>query len=316
MPLKTDSPRQRETDAPQATAGASRIAWAIRGSVPSAMVLGLSLCLGAPALATVPGTGRLYIADVGGSREGVFAGSFSTGPIDLSPSPSSTALSGTNWYVSASADDSAGGTVSTSAQLVAPHIGDDTYVSKLLATAGLRYAFTIEGPDPDALIPVLLTAAGSVTVSSGGGAGAVSLGFTDDSQSFVNEYASLAYGPAKSAGFSVAEIFYLHPDHLYHLLLNSEAQTNVHYIDASDGVAWASASVDPTFQIQGGFAGLYHFVGLPESSIGGPPGSAVPEPATWALYIAGLGWVGSAMRRRRRPSLASPCATPVADARF
>jgi hypothetical protein len=31
----------------------------------------------------------------------------------------------------------------------------------------------------------------------------------------------------------------------------------------------------------------------------------VPEPATWALFVAGFGFVGIGMRRRRRPLTAT-----------
>lgn len=37
----------------------------------------------------------------------------------------------------------------------------------------------------------------------------------------------------------------------------------------------------------------------PNSDRGGPPGAAVPEPATWAMMLAGFGGLGALMRRRR-----------------
>jgi hypothetical protein len=59
------------------------------------------------------------------------------------------------------------------------------------------------------------------------------------------------------------------------------------------------ATVDPTLTIQGADAQLYHFVGLPDATIGDPT-AAVPEPATWAMMVGGFGLIGSAMRRRQR----------------
>lgn len=44
-------------------------------------------------------------------------------------------------------------------------------------------------------------------------------------------------------------------------------------------------------------------IGAP-GAIGGPGGSTVPEPASWALLIAGFGLTGAAMRRRRNAAVA------------
>jgi hypothetical protein len=42
-----------------------------------------------------------------------------------------------------------------------------------------------------------------------------------------------------------------------------------------------------------------------QSSTLPPPSGAVPEPAAWALMIAGFGLTGAAMRSRRRPAVVS-----------
>ncbi len=59
------------------------------------------------------------------------------------------------------------------------------------------------------------------------------------------------------------------------------------------------ATVDPTLTIQGADAHLYHFVGLPDATMGGST-AAVPEPASWAMMVGGFGLIGSTMRRRAR----------------
>jgi hypothetical protein len=43
---------------------------------------------------------------------------------------------------------------------------------------------------------------------------------------------------------------------------------------------------------------------LLQVKIGNSPAGAIPEPATWAMLIAGFGLVGGAMRRRRTPAAA------------
>lgn len=47
------------------------------------------------------------------------------------------------------------------------------------------------------------------------------------------------------------------------------------------------------------YAGAGLFVFIDDFRLGAPAGPAVPEPATWAMLIAGFGLTGAAMRRRR-----------------
>ena len=46
------------------------------------------------------------------------------------------------------------------------------------------------------------------------------------------------------------------------------------------------------------------WVFVSEVSFNGVPNNAVPEPASWAMLIAGFGLTGAAMRRRRRVTAA------------
>ena len=51
------------------------------------------------------------------------------------------------------------------------------------------------------------------------------------------------------------------------------------------------------------YAGMWQFVG--EVTFDGSVTAGVPEPASWALMIAGFGMVGGALRSRRRTSVAA-----------
>lgn len=60
-----------------------------------------------------------------------------------------------------------------------------------------------------------------------------------------------------------------------------------------------SAETDPVFSIDDPAYAAFSIVGVPT---GAPPpiGSAVPEPASWAMMVSGFGLAGSTMRGRRR----------------
>ena len=58
---------------------------------------------------------------------------------------------------------------------------------------------------------------------------------------------------------------------------------------------FAHAFVDPQFIIAPAFASLYHFEGIP----GAPAPAGIPEPASWALMLLGLGLIGKHAVRAR-----------------
>jgi hypothetical protein len=74
-------------------------------------------------------------------------------------------------------------------------------------------------------------------------------------------------------------------------------------LDADPTFATVAASADPIFSIDDPAYSGFSIVGVPTGSP--PPGSAVPEPASWATMVGGLGLLGGLMRRRATPRVAS-----------
>ncbi len=247
-----------------------------------------TLLMAAPADAQA--LGQYYYAYItgvrltNGGREGFSEG---TPPVNYGlPTAQSYSVNAGNAAATASSNDDRGGTISIAASMAFQQ--SFPQVSEISAFAQLNYFFKIEGPDPDARIPVLLNATG---ITGGNILAQMQLIFKSDQDSDFTNFGTEAYSPS----FAVNRIFYLKPGDLYQLNLQAETSIYSSYFGADD-VLTSSATIDPTFTIQGGFASDYHFVGLPASAIGGA--AAVPEPASWAMMIGGFGLVGGAMRRR------------------
>ncbi|MBW8893518.1 MAG: PEPxxWA-CTERM sorting domain-containing protein, partial [Burkholderiales bacterium] len=71
-----------------------------------------------------------------------------------------------------------------------------------------------------------------------------------------------------------------------------------------DEYGTGSAYVDPVFTLPAEFRNLVNIVGVPAAPI--------PEPASWALMLCGLGVLGRTMLRRREIlHRQNPCAARV-----
>ena len=69
--------------------------------------------------------------------------------------------------------------------------------------------------------------------------------------------------------------------------------------DPDPTFATVSTFADPTFSIDDPAFSGFSIVGVPTGSP--PPGSAVPEPASWVMMVGGFGLLGGVMRRRAAP---------------
>jgi hypothetical protein len=200
--------------------------------------------------------------------------------------PQTYSLSGTSGAGYVEASDVNGGTAAASASIVLQFLPAAQRLEEIDAVSLVTYRFTLSGPNTGNTVPVLLLGSGS---SAGG------QNFLSFQNAFNSDYEN-------TGNFVADQVLNLVPGWGYVLVLRAEAAVATGNLYNIGDTMTASAAVDPTLTILGPDAQLYHFDGLPDSTIGGPM-AAVPEPATWAMMLSGFGLVGSAMRRRRRASL-------------
>lgn len=172
------------------------------------------------------------------------------------------------------------------------------------------YYMSVDGP-LDAVVPVRMRGRVEVSVDetfrfSFGAAGA---------QVSLRDFASNAYvgGASLYADFGYSapvqrsvfdQTFSLRGGHIYLVALGAQAIAQGINADYEAAFRSSRAFADPYFNIDPDFLAANPGFSLAFSpGVGNtlaPPGGAVPEPATWAMMIAGFGAVGSAMRSRRR----------------
>jgi len=195
-----------------------------------------------------------------------------------------------------------GGTVFAGAELP----GMDPFALRNIEYASgkgyLAYNFWIDGPDPDALVPVRFQAIGGVTSNSSAGTGGILLRLSEVGLGGkVFQWSDVGQGNDEDTAFQdiaaidVDQIFYFKPSMTYHIEMSASAGVQARV----DKGAFATASLDPAFTVLGDFVRDYQVVGVPGDLVTPPPGPAVPEPATWALMVMGFGLLGGSLRRRR-----------------
>ena len=201
-------------------------------------------------------------------------------------------------------NSSAPGTPAVSALASTSPTGSGDYV---YARSALDYYIYIAGPSTLDSVPIfyrssLSATAGGVSALSGNEASVASANFTleqyDANLNFVGFPVSQTvsvqnrYGSDSNALYSTpAGTVRVAPGSYLVSLITSEARV----LDGGQ----ASASADPYFQIDPAFSAAHPGYSLLFSEFAGNAAPAVPEPATWAMMLAGFGMIGFAARRRQ-----------------
>lgn len=273
------------------------------------MIAGAGLAIASPASAT-----NYYGVSVFGSIDGT---PFQQGNSGQTV-PQYKELAGANgWLSVASANDNDGGTVTADVG-VPPNwmYGTNSSLQHISASSQLSYDFSLIGVDPSVIIPVLVSGALHATQSDPNLGGYASATFQLGGPSVellnysIDTIGSL--GTINGGSITVDDVVYMQAGLTYRLAMSAYAKgrsdESLDEVSLPNGqYSLFSAGADPIFTILGDYAASYHFVGLPDSAIGSVGGGgtpAVPEPASWAMMIVGLGMIGSQMRRRQRVGMA------------
>ena len=172
------------------------------------------------------------------------------------------------------------------------------------------YYMNIEGP-LDAFVPVRMRGLVEVSIDesfkfSAGFAQAMFTLRDFASDAFVGGAGLLAdFGYSAPVQRSVYDqTLSLRGGHTYIVFLSASASAQGINADYEPVFRSSRAFADPYFNIDPDFLAANRGFSLAFSpGVGNtlaPPGGAVPEPATWAMMIAGFGAAGSAIRSRRR----------------
>ncbi len=206
------------------------------------------------------------------------------------PQTAGTPVTPEGWS-SASADSADNGTLK-----VGTVLNDDAYYA---ATAGasLGYSFRVTplggGAPSDAIIPLHVIAS-AFSLRSGGSSSGEKATFKLTQDGVRLAYAEQAILQGRDMLlFGLDTWINVKPGDDIVVWMEAESQI---FSSPGDGRKASGVLLDPVFEIAPQYASRYTLVGLP---LGATPPGAVPEPASWAMLLAGFGLMGSVMRRRR-----------------
>jgi hypothetical protein len=155
------------------------------------------------------------------------------------------------------------------------------------ADAKVSYQVMLSGPATLNVVPVHVVAHGYVNGAASTRASSSFVVNYDNGGSLASLIAGVNLYGASGNTFTFDQVANFKVNAVYDVYLAVDTSSG----GPGSGAAWSEAFVDPSFTIDDpALAALYHFEGIP----------AVPEPATWALAMAGLGVV-LGVRRRRAP---------------
>jgi len=206
---------------------------------------------------------------------------------------------------SASADSAHNGTLQVSTVL-----NDDNYYGAV-AGASLTYSFrltSIGGGVPNGTLIPLHVIASAISLATQTPRSGYHAGFEMDQDGSRVAFASEKILRGREVDlFTFDQWINVKPDD--DLLVQMHAESSI-FSSPGAGRLATSILVDPVFEIGPEYASQYKLVGLP---LGSQTPSGVPEPASWAMMMAGFGLVGSGLRRRNavkndRPLVRRPAA--------